>query len=131
VDYVQAAVERHACGNGISNAENDFSQVAEGRLLLLQRLADLSLSQVPDGQQVSSDLRRSWLISERIDKDFQNWAEAEAARNCQVGDARVASYVATESLDPQSTNIKTTFVNLWNRIAAPLGVPANWTASQI
>jgi hypothetical protein len=70
-------------------------------------------------------------MSERIDKAFAQWATIELNSNCSVSDSAVPSYVATETLDPESTRIKTTFVNLWNPIAGQLGQPSNWSADQV
>jgi hypothetical protein len=132
VDVMQAAVQgQNGCSSGVSTAVVDLRQVSQGRQTLLLRLASVSLSSVPSGHLITSDLRGAWLISERIDNDFEGWAETELNDNCRISDAAVASYVATETLDPKSTAMKTRFVNLWNPIAARLHQPSSWTAYRI
>jgi hypothetical protein len=108
-----------------------MQQVASNRQTLLTELDAVSLSAVPNGALVARDLRNSWLISERIDQDFSEWASVELNNNCALSDASVASYQATNVLDPRSTALKMIFVGLWDPIARQLNQPSAWTANQI
>jgi len=132
IDAIQGSINSGAgCASNVSSAVSEIQQVVIGRQTLLRQLSTTSLSAVPNGTLVIADLRSAWLISKRIDQDFSQWANAEVTDSCHLGDSNVASYRATEVLDPRSTAIKTIFVNLWNPIALQLNQPSTWTADQI
>jgi hypothetical protein len=132
VDLVQSTVQAgNGCGAGMSTAVANLQQVAANRQGLLNQLSGTPLSLVPGQQRVLADLRSAWLISKRIDTDFERWASTELNNGCMIGDSQISNYVATETLDPRSTDIKTRFVNVWNPIARQLNQPSHWTADQI
>jgi len=132
VDTIHAADQSGTgCGANVGSALTNLRQVASSRQRLLNELSTTSMSAVPNGQLVLSDLTSAWLMSERIDKDFVKWASTESSNNCKISDSSVPSYMATETLDPKSTALKTTFVNLWNPIASQLNHTSTWTADQI
>jgi hypothetical protein len=132
IDAIQMAVDGGGgCSTGASAAQSNIERVASNRETLLGDLDASSFSAIPAGQDVKADLRRAWLISERIDRAFEQWATTELSHNCQLGDSDIASYRTTEVLDPKSTQIKTIFVNRWNPIARQFNQPSNWSASQI
>jgi len=132
IGTVQAVVGAGAgCNTGVSTAASALLQIQNNRQALLQQLSTLSMSKVPQGPLVLEELGSAWRISERIDADFEAWASTEVSRNCSLSDSDVSTYVATESLDPKSTSLKTTFVELWDPIAQQLGQPSTWTAGQI
>jgi len=132
IDAVQGSVGTGAgCQSNVATAVSQLQQVVSSRQTLLDQLSTLSLSAVPNGALVVHDLRSSWLISKRIDADFSQWANVELNSNCGASDASVVSYQATNVLDPRSTQMKITFVNLWDPIASQLNQPSTWTAAQI
>jgi hypothetical protein len=132
VDVVQHAETSHVgCSTNVSTAVTDFNQVESNREALLGQLATTQMSLIPKSALVRSDLRRAWLMSLRIDKAFAQWASIELANNCNVSNSSVPSYVTTENLDPVSTSIKTTFVNVWNPIASELGQPSHLSWFQV
>jgi len=132
IDAIEGSVNSHAgCQANVATAVSEIQQVASNRQILLQQLSSTSLSSLPRGESLTYDLRSSWMISERIDQDFSQWALTEQENNCNLSDSDIPSYQATDVLDPKSTAIKTVFVNLWNPIARNMGQPSSWTAAQI
>jgi len=132
IDAVQGSVSAGAgCNANVSTAVSQLQQVVSDRQTLLDELNTVSLSAVPNGVLVMRDLRKSWLISERIDQDFNQWASIELNNNCGLSDSSIANYQATNVLDPRSTAMKSVFVNLWDPIARRLNQPSTWTAGQI
>ena len=129
---VQQSIDaRTGCGASVSNAVVEIQHVDANRLSQINFLSTLSLSSIPGGARALATLESAWSLSSRIDHDFGVWAMQEQTHNCSLSDSSVASYVATSSLDPISTQIKTQFVTLWNPIARSLNQPSSWTASQI
>lgn len=131
VDVVEGSVHQSSCGGSVPSAIADFQQVVLNRQMLLNRLASTSLSAIPNGQLAVSDLRSAWLMSERIDRAFEQWATIELNNGCRISDSAVPSYRITESLDPASTNLKAIFVGVWNPMSRQLNQPSSWTADQI
>jgi hypothetical protein len=131
IDVVQQSVEGGGCSAGVPAAVSEIGTVARDRAVLLSQLSSVSLSTVPNGNVVLSNLESAWQISDRIDRAFEQWASDEESNNCALSDSDIPSYQTTETLDPISTNIKTRFVNSWNPIARRLNQPSNWSADEI
>jgi len=132
IDVVQAAVRNRAgCTAGVATAVTTLNEAETDRASLLSQLASTQLTMVPRATLVRSELRRAWLMSLRIDKGFAQWSSVELNSNCGVSDDSVPGWVTAQRLDPESTIIKTTFVNLWNPIASQLGQPSHLSWFQI
>jgi hypothetical protein len=132
IEAVQSSIDAGSgCQANVVVAVSEIQQVANARQTSLQQLSTTSVSSIPNGALVMHDLRSAWLISERIDVDFYEWANTEQANSCSLSDSSIANYNATNVLDPKSTAIKTVFVNLWDPIARQLNQPSSWTADQI
>jgi predicted RND superfamily exporter protein len=133
VDVIQSSIDERngTCSPAAVNAVSEIKTVANGREDLLIQLSVTSMSDVPGGGQVLASLRSAWIISLRIDRAFGQWATVELDNGCALSDSVIPSYHTTAILDPQSTAIKTRFVEEWNPIASQYGLPANWSADQI
>jgi len=131
VDVVQQSVDNGSCTAGVPGAVTEIGTIASDRAVLLSQLSSVSLSTIPNGSVVLSDLKSAWQISGRIDRAFEQWASEEESNNCALSDSDITSYQTTATLDPISTSIKTRFVNVWNPIAERLNQPSNWSADEI
>jgi hypothetical protein len=132
IDVVQQSVDRgNGCSGNVPTAVMEIQSVANARATQLAQLSNVSLSTIPNGGAVLTNLKSAWTISGRIDRAFVAWASEEQVNNCSLSDSEVSSYHTTEVLDPISTGIKTQFVNRWNPIARRFNQPAGWSASEI
>jgi hypothetical protein len=133
VDVIQSSIDASngSCSVEAVNAVSEIKTVANGREDLLIQLSAISMSQVPGGERVLEGLRNAWTISLQIDRAFGQWSKVELQNGCSVSDSAIPSYHTTAILDPQSTAIKTRFVEEWNPIASQYGLPSDWSADQI
>ncbi|MEY9847492.1 hypothetical protein ABH940_004586 [Streptacidiphilus sp. BW17] len=109
-------------------AQQALSQAAQARGQLVQQLAALNASQLPQGGQLVQALRTGWEASKEADAHYAAWA-GQSAGNCQkkhrphpggeknLGDT--ASVNATQAKDRAAS--------LWNPIASAQGLPTRTT----
>jgi hypothetical protein len=110
------------CGSGLVADAQTFQQAATSRQNLLSRLGALpGASALPSG--LIQALHGAWQASVTADQDYAAWARDESARGCRAHDTADAHYQATSTPNHEATTGKTTFVGLWNPIAARYGLP--------
>lgn len=132
VDVVfNAAAAGSGCPSSVYNARKTITNVIAHRKSLKQELARVDLSGLPRQALLRSELNSDWAISLRIDEQFLLWTNSEIRLGCTEPAANNANYALASRLDPQSTAMKTNFVNLWNPIAAEYGVRSDWTWDEI
>jgi len=111
------------CGPGVAQDAQTFQQAATSRQNLLARLGALpGASALPS--RLLQSLNGAWQASVAAGQDYAAWARDESAHGCRAHDTANAHYQATIAPNHAATTDKTSFVSLWNPIAATYGLPA-------
>jgi serine/threonine protein kinase len=105
-----------------------FAAIARIRSVVNQRSAEvshasaLSVSALPRGAIVKSDLLAALRSSLDADRDYLIWARHQANFRCTPA-AQPPAYQAALRADGQADGAKGVFVRAWNKIAARYGLP--------
>ncbi|MFD8786215.1 hypothetical protein [Kitasatospora sp. NPDC059599] len=106
----------------IESAAQVFDTGATQRATLLAKLAQLSVTDVPGGQEALNSLKSAWQLSADIDKAYASWARAVAAQGCSGRAPTTQDKKHADELNPQATQAKTDFMTKWNPIANTYGL---------
>jgi predicted RNA-binding Zn-ribbon protein involved in translation (DUF1610 family) len=110
------------CGN-LEDAETVLNDAASSRQSLLNQVQSLSLTSIPSGAQLAQLLTTAWTNSMASDQSYSEWAGDEINNGCTRNDTSDLNYQNAQVTDQNSTNAKTSFVQLWNPIATMYGLP--------
>jgi hypothetical protein len=120
---VSAYNDVDTCGSGLVADAQTFQRAATSRQSLLSRLGALPGANALPSRMLQA-LTGAWQASVDADHDYAAWARDESAHGCRVHDTANAHYQATSAPNRAATTDKTSFVSLWNPIAATYGLPA-------
>ena len=110
-----AVADVSQCGN-LAQDQQVFQNAVTSRQQLLSQLAALPDASALPGTMTQA-LASAWQASIQADQDFVGWAQDESSNGCSNSGSD-SNYQAATGPDDQATANKTTFVNLWNPIAA-------------
>ena len=113
-----------AAGIGLMN------QSIKQRQKVLTELKSVSVSAIPGGHGVVSDLQQVLRHSVAADRDFIGWMQQiQAKGKCPVNTRRSASYQAGLAASGQADRAKAAFLGRWNPLARKAGQPTYSTGS--
>jgi hypothetical protein len=107
------------CTN-VSAAISAIQAVVNQRNNEVATASALSVSALPNGAAVKSDLVAALHSSLAADQDYLSWAQQESS-NCRPN-AQTSAYQAAVSADSQAATAKQTFVRAWNPDARTYGL---------
>ena len=84
---LDAPVENVSTCRDLGAAISGFEQVARERSQQLVSAEDLSVTALPDGSTLKSDLLRALRVYRSSDEDYMRWAEHQQATGCADGDS--------------------------------------------
>ena len=119
---VNAVNDVTQCGPNLSQDPQVFQSAAASRQKLLSQLTSLPGSSTLPAQMMQA-LTRAWQVSEQADRDFAAWAQDESSQGCTANDTSDSNYQAATAPDDRATAYKTTFIRLWNPLAAQYELP--------
>jgi serine/threonine protein kinase len=111
-----AADNVQSCTN-LARSVRQIQQVRDQRQAEYEQAQKLSTGALANGSQLKASLVQSLLDSLTADNDYLSWAQQQAA-SCQPGSQSSAALAA----DQQAVRDKTTFVQMWNVVAAQYGL---------
>jgi len=112
---------------GISLMNHAISE----RRAVITRIGTLSVTAVPNGQQLLADFKQVLQRSIRADQGFIGWMQdVKSSGTCPVNTTSDGSYQAGLRDSRQASSAKHSFLGLWNPLASRSGQP-RYTASQI
>jgi hypothetical protein len=120
---VSAYNDVDTCGSGLVADAQTFQHAATSRQTLLSRLGALPGANALPSRLLQA-LTGAWQASVDADQDYAAWARDESAHGCRAHDTANAHYQATIAPNHAATTDKTSFVSLWNPIAATYGLPS-------
>jgi hypothetical protein len=133
-DAVISAVEDIRSCRQLAKAARDLRAAADQRNGLVDRLDELDLGQLPDGEALATALTEAWEASAEADEHYAGWADdARTHRGevCRRGQARhTESTGAGDQASGTATQAKERAAGLWNPIAREYGLPER-AASQL
>ena len=109
------------CSN-LGAAVSGFEQVASQRSQQLVSAENLSVTALPDGSTLKSDLLRALRVYRSSDEDYMRWAEHQQATGCADGDSPPG--VVTTS-NQTSNAARATFNGNWDPIAERYNYPTD------
>jgi serine/threonine protein kinase len=112
----------YAAGNvqsctSLARSFRQIQQVRDQRQAEYEQAQKLSTGTLANGSQLKASLVQSLLDSLTADNDYLSWAQQQAG-SCQPGSQPSAALAA----DQQAVRDKTTFVQMWNVVAAQYGL---------
>ena len=120
-----------ACTMAPSKGISLMNQAISERRAVITRLGTLSVTAVPNGQQLLADFKQVLQQSIRADQGFIGWMQnIKNSGTCPVNTTADASYQAGLQASRQANSAKRSFLGLWNPLASRFGQP-RYTASQI
>jgi hypothetical protein len=120
-----------ACGAPSPQVEQQLASVIANRSGLLHQLDALGPGPDSTTQTVASLLHQALEASTQADIQYRNWNAAlarTASDDCSPESSAGASLTAAHTYDSNATTLKTQFVDLFNPLAAQLGLPT-WSAA--
>ncbi|HEX3542056.1 MAG TPA: serine/threonine-protein kinase [Acidimicrobiales bacterium] len=127
---VMATQDIGTCGS-LSLDQATLDAAAQSRQTLLNQLAQLNVSQVPNASTLMSTLTSAWHASLQSDNNYAAWAnDLEVGGGCAAPASADPNWQAARASDAQATAAKNGFVATWNPIAAAYGLP-QYTQAQI
>jgi hypothetical protein len=114
---VAAVNDVNTCGSNLSQDPQTFQNAATSRQSLLNQLASLRGSAALPSNMLAA-LTSAWQNSMQADQDFAKWAQDESTSCAPGTETTDANALAAAGPDNQATTDKTTFVGIWNPIAA-------------
>ena len=130
-EIVSAVQQITSCGD-LVEAQGTLDQAAASRQSLLNQLGQMQLGSLPNSSELSQALQSAWQASLASDNAYAAYAGDEISNfnGCTPNDSGDSNAQAAATADSQATAAKTTFVNLWNPIAATYGLP-QWQATSL
>jgi hypothetical protein len=120
-----------ACTMAPSKGISLMNQAISVRRAVITRLGTLSVTAVPNGQQLLADFKHVLQQSIRADRGFIGWMQnIKNSGICPMNTTADASYQAGLQASRQANSAKSSFLGLWNPLASRFGQP-RYTASQI
>jgi hypothetical protein len=102
----------------------DMRAVADERRSQLATVRSADLSALENGDTLRTDLVAALQQSLNADQSFMEWAAPAAAGSCGSTAARRAAYASGRSASDRAGTAKQRFLDEWNPVATPLGLPA-------
>ena len=121
---VQAAIDNvQNCSESPSSGEAALQQAITTRQALLQGLATLDVSGLPNGAQLVSTLTTAMQNSLNADNDYHAWMAdlVNAGSACGSNASQDSNYVAGGTASSAATTSKTNFLAIWNPMAPRYG----------
>ncbi len=120
---INAVASIKGCKNLPASAAALRSAAAE-RDRLVSRLSQMSLADLPNGSQLSSQLSQAWNSSSAADKYYAAWAgQAGKPKGCHKGKAKITLAVQRGNLaSGEATIAKQKAAQMWNPIAKQYGL---------
>ncbi|MDT0305366.1 hypothetical protein RM780_00095 [Streptomyces sp. DSM 44917] len=125
-DAVIGAVADIRSCRRLPQAADSLRAAAEQRNGLLARLENLTVSDIPDGDELAASLRTAWSASAEADTHYAAWAdEARQERGvCRGGQARHTDRATRgDRASGRATEAKERAAALWNPVARQHGLP--------
>jgi hypothetical protein len=120
-----AITQLKQCGN-LATATSSLRSVVASRQRLINKLAGLSLAQLPNGPTLQGRLRTALQDSLRADRSYAAWGGQLQALGCQPATATAnPDYRAALRLDGPASAAKRSFNSVWGTIAPQYGLPAH------
>jgi hypothetical protein len=120
-----------ACTMAPSKGISLVNRAISERRAVITRLGTLSVTAVPNGQQLLADFKQVLQQSIRADQGFIGWMQnVKNSGTCPVNTTADTSYQAGLQASRQANSAKRSFLGLWNPLASRFGQP-RYTASQI
>jgi eukaryotic-like serine/threonine-protein kinase len=120
-----------ACTMAPSKGISLINQAISARRAVITRLGTLSVTAVPNGQQLLADFKQVLQQSIRADQGFIGWMrDVQGSVTCPVNTTTDAAYQAGVQASRQANSAKRSFLGRWNPLASRFGQP-RYTASQI
>jgi len=121
---VQAAIDNvQNCSESPSSGEAALQQAITTRQAILQGLATLDVSGLPNGAQLVSTLTTAMQNSLNADNDYHAWMAdlVNAGSACGSNASQDSNYVAGGTASSAATTSKTNFLAIWNPMAPRYG----------
>ena len=121
---VQAAIDDvQNCSESPSNGEAALQQAISTRQNILQGLAALDVSGLPNGAQLVSTLTAAMQNSLNADNDYHAWMAdlVNAGSTCGSNASQDSNYVAGGAASSAATTSKNDFLAIWNPMAPRYG----------
>ena len=121
---VQAAIDNvQNCSESPSSGEAALQQAITTRQAILQGLATLDVSGLPNGAQLVSTLTTAMQNSLSADNDYHAWMAdlVNAGSACGSNASQDSNYVAGGTASSAATTSKTNFLAIWNPMAPRYG----------
>lgn len=112
-----------ACGI-LSSDISQMEQIASQRSQELTSAMDLTVSAIPTGATLKSELVQALQMSLNADRDYVLWAEQQQTSGCAYGYSS-SYYQGAYSYDEQAIDAKNVFKTNWGPVAAQYGYPAS------
>ena len=120
-----------ACTMAPSKGISLMNQAISVRRAVITRLGTLSVTAMPNGQQLLADFKHVLQQSIRADQGFIGWMQnIKNSGTCSMNTSADASYQAGLQASRQANSAKSSFLGLWNPLASRFGQP-RYTASHI
>jgi hypothetical protein len=120
-----------SCTMAPSKGISLMNQAISVRRAVITRLGTVSVTAVPNGQQLLADFKHVLQQSIRADQGFIGWMQnIKNSGTCPMNTTADASYQAGLQASRQANSAKSSFLGLWNPLASRFGQP-RYTASQI
>ncbi|MBL1067491.1 hypothetical protein [Streptomyces sp. 7-21] len=133
-DAVISAVDSIRNCRRLDAAATDLRDAAAQRESLVERLAELELDALPEGEELAAALREAWEASAEADAHYADWADDvrdDRRRLCRGGQARhTGSANDGDTASGEATAAKERAAELWNPVAERYGLPER-SASQL
>ena len=121
---VQPAIDGVAsCSESPASGETTLQAAINTRQNILNSLYTLSVSGLPNGAQLVSNLTTAMQDSIEADKDYLNWMQdfASSGSPCGSDPNQDTNYQAGQNASAQATIAKNAFVAIWNPMAPGYG----------
>jgi hypothetical protein len=107
----------------LSLAVSDMRAAGDERRAQLKTVDTAGLDRLSNGEQMRSTLRQALSYALQADQDYLAWAAPTPAGGCGNTSARSAAYSRGRAASTKAGAAKTDFLDLWNPVAADLGLP--------
>ena len=119
----QAVQEVQGCRTDPNAAATTAQQSAQVRSGFLNRIQGLDVSAIPNGSTMISHLENGLTDSIQADNSYGHWMQFVASSGCNRTAKYNSDYKNAETQDSQADTAKSSFVSMWNPLAAQYGYP--------
>jgi hypothetical protein len=119
---LQGPVEDVSACRDLGAAISQFGQVSAERSQQLASAEDLSVTALPNGYALKSELAQALRVFRSSDQDYLQWAEHEQATACADGGSAPEAVTASNQ---RSDSAKMIFNDNWNQVAERYGYPTD------